>query len=127
MEIIHKLVSVLLFLKPFFIVVLFLNSLFLVLLVLVQLPKKEAGLGTAFGGGATDALFGAGAGNVLTKLTKWNAGIFLFLCLFLSLPFMRLKNLSETLGQNTPTVETNTPSAPKAGEGDKAAEKKEGD
>ncbi len=92
-------------------VVLFLNSLFLILLVLVQLPKKEAGLGTAFGGGATDALFGAGAGNVLTKLTKWNAVIFLFLCLLLSLDFMRPKDLSETLGQNTPTVNTNT--APK--------------
>ena len=90
-------------------VVLFLNCLFLILLVLVQLPKKEAGLGTAFGGGTTDALFGAGAGNVLTKLTKWNAVIFLFLCLLLSLDFMRPKDLSETLGQNTPTVNTNTP------------------
>ena len=90
-------------------VVLFLNCLFLILLVLVQLPKKEAGLGTAFGGGATDALFGAGAGNVLTKLTKWNAIIFLFLCLLLSLDFMRPKGLSETLGQNTPTVTSNTP------------------
>lgn len=109
MDLLNKLVSLLLFLKPFFIVVLFLNCLFLVLLVLVQLPKKEAGLGTAFGGGATDALFGAGAGNVLTKLTKWNAGIFLFLCLFLSLPFMTSKKMSETLGQNTPTVSTNIP------------------
>ncbi|MDP6903111.1 MAG: preprotein translocase subunit SecG [Verrucomicrobiota bacterium] len=90
-------------------VILFLNCLFLILLVLVQLPKKEAGLGTAFGGGATDALFGAGAGNVLTKLTKWNAVIFLFLCLLLSLDFMRPKDLSETLGQNTPTVNTKTP------------------
>ena len=90
-------------------VTLFLNCLFLILLVLVQLPKKEAGLGTAFGGGATDALFGAGAGNVLTKLTKWNAVIFLFLCLLLSLDFMRPKDLSETLGQNTPTVNTDTP------------------
>ncbi len=51
-------------------------SLFLILLVLVQLPKKEAGLGQAFGSGATDALFGPGSGNMLTKLTKWTAGIF---------------------------------------------------
>ena len=72
-------------LTKFLTVVLFLNCLFLILLVLVQLPKKEAGLGTAFGGGTTDALFGAGAGNVLTKLTKWNAVLFLVLCLFLSL------------------------------------------
>ena len=34
------------------------------------LKGAGAGLGTAFGGGATDALFGAGAGNVLTKLTN---------------------------------------------------------
>jgi len=65
--------------------ILFLDCLFLMLLILVQLPKKEAGMGTAFGGGATDALFGAGAGNALTKLTKWSAGIFLGLALLLSM------------------------------------------
>ena len=49
------------------------DCLFLVLLVLVQLPKKEAGMGQAFGGAATDALLGAGSGNVLTKVTRWSA------------------------------------------------------
>lgn len=58
-----------------------LTCLFLCLLVLVQLPKKEAGLGQAFGSGATDALFGPGSGNMLTKLTKWAAGIFFVLTL----------------------------------------------
>ena len=97
-------------LSKFLTVVLFLNCLFLILLVLVQLPKKEAGLGTAFGGGTTDALFGAGAGNVLTKLTKWNAVLFLVLCLFLSLPFMRPDDLSDQLGQGgAPTTNTNAP------------------
>ena len=66
-------------------IILFLTSLFLILLVLVQLPKKEAGLGTAFGGGTTDALFGAGAGNVLTQLTKYCTILFLVLCLVLSI------------------------------------------
>ena len=80
-------------LNKFLTIILFLNCLFLVLLVLVQLPKKEAGLGTAFGGGATDALFGAGAGNVLTKLTKWCAVLFLALCLLLSLECMSPKEL----------------------------------
>lgn len=56
--------------------VLVITCLFLILLVLVQLPKKEAGLGQAFGSGATDALFGPGSGNMLTKLTKYAAGIF---------------------------------------------------
>jgi len=116
MDILHK----------FLTVILFLNCLFMILLVLVQLPKKEAGLGTAFGGGATDALFGAGAGNVLTKLTKWCAVLFLVLCLALSLPFMNPKELQEGevssskaggakqpsqngLGQTSTTNTTNAP------------------
>jgi preprotein translocase subunit SecG len=61
-----------------------LNSLFLILLILIQLPKKEAGAGVAFGGGATEALFGAGSGNVLTKVTKYAAGIFMSMALLLS-------------------------------------------
>ena len=69
----------------FLTVILVLDAMFLILLVLIQLPKKEAGLGTAFGGGMTDALFGAGTGNVLTKATKWSAGIFLVMSLVLSI------------------------------------------
>ena len=65
--------------------ILIVDCLFLMLLVLVQLPKKEAGLGQAFGGGATDALFGAGSGNALTKLTKYATGIFFVLTLSLSI------------------------------------------
>lgn len=69
----------------FLTVVLVLDCVLLGLLILIQLPKKEAGLGQAFGGGATDALFGAGSGNVLTKLTKYGAGIFFVLALTLSI------------------------------------------
>jgi len=68
----------------FLTVVLVLNCLFLILLVLIQLPKKEAGAGIAFGGGATDALFGAGSGTALTKITKYSAGLFMGLALLLS-------------------------------------------
>src|SRR4051812_9781304 len=57
----------------------------LVFLVLMQLPKKEAGAGLAFGAGATDALFGAGSGNFLTKATKYAAGLFFALAIVLSL------------------------------------------
>jgi preprotein translocase subunit SecG len=64
--------------------VLVLDCLFLILLVLVQLPKKEAGMGQAFGGAATDALFGSGSGNVLTKATKWGAGVFFALAIALT-------------------------------------------
>ena len=44
---------------------------FLILLVLVQLPKKEAGVGMAFGAGMSEMLLGAGSGNVLTRITKY--------------------------------------------------------
>ena len=63
-----------------------LTCLFLGLIILMQLPKKEAGLGgAAFGGGAVDALIGAGAGNVLTKATKYSAIVFFVLIVSLSL------------------------------------------
>jgi protein translocase SecG subunit len=58
-----------------------LNCLVLILLVLIQLPKKDAGAGMAFGGGAADALFGAGSGNALTKITKWATVIFFLMSL----------------------------------------------
>lgn len=64
--------------------ILVMDCLLLIFLVLMQLPKKEAGMGQAFGGGATDALFGPGSGNVLTKTTKYAAGMFLVLSLILS-------------------------------------------
>jgi preprotein translocase subunit SecG len=62
-----------------------LDCLLLILLVLIQLPKKEAGAGLAFGGAATDALFGAGTGNVLTKVTKYATAIFFGLAILLIL------------------------------------------
>jgi preprotein translocase subunit SecG len=65
-------------------IVLFIDSIFLILLVLIQLPKKEAGAGLAFGGGATDALFGAGSGNALTNITKYSIVLFFALALGLS-------------------------------------------
>ena len=64
-------------------VVMVVNCLLLVLLILIQLPKKDAGAGLAFGGGAADALFGAGSGNVLTKVTKYATVTFFILALFL--------------------------------------------
>jgi protein translocase SecG subunit len=69
----------------FLTLVMVLDCFLLILLVLIQLPKKEAGAGLAFGGGATDALFGAGSGNALTKLTKWSGGVFLGLCVLIGM------------------------------------------
>lgn len=66
-------------------VALVLDCVLLILLVLIQLPKKEAGAGVAFGGAATDALFGAGTGNVLTKTTKYATIAFFVLLVFIGL------------------------------------------
>jgi preprotein translocase subunit SecG len=68
------------------------NCLLLILLVLIQLPKKDAGAGMAFGGGAADALFGAGSGNALTKITKYATVIFFLLALLLGYMQDRLHN-----------------------------------
>jgi preprotein translocase subunit SecG len=62
-----------------------LDCVVLILLVLIQLPKKEAGAGLAFGAGTTDALFGAGSGTVLTKITKYASAVFFVLAILLSL------------------------------------------
>jgi preprotein translocase subunit SecG len=73
------------FLIGLFTVVMVLDCLILVFLVLLQLPKKEAGAGLAFGGAATDALFGAGSGTVLTKITRYAATTFFVLAVGLSI------------------------------------------
>src|ERR1044071_9119282 len=80
----------------FLTVLLVLNCLLLMLLVLIQLPKKEAGAGLAFGGGATDALFGAGSGNALTKLTKYSAGTFLAMSLILGVMNAKMHHAGES-------------------------------
>ncbi|MDP6891822.1 MAG: preprotein translocase subunit SecG [Verrucomicrobiota bacterium] len=64
--------------------ILVLNCFFLVFLILIQLPKKESGSGLAFGGGALDMALGAGAGNMLTRITKFSASLFLGLCMVLA-------------------------------------------
>jgi preprotein translocase subunit SecG len=68
----------------FLTVILVLNCLLLILLVLIQLPKKEAGAGLAFGGATTDALFGAGSGNALTKITKYATVVFFVMAMVLA-------------------------------------------
>lgn len=103
-------------------VVLLLNSLLLILLVLVQLPKKDAGAGLAFGGGAADALFGAGSGNALTKITKFGTISFIVIALGLGYLQDSLHNTSansaeflKSLGQKqTQGSMSQTPAQPAA-------------
>jgi preprotein translocase subunit SecG len=78
----------------FFLVI---NCALLILLILIQLPKKDAGAGMAFGGAAADALFGAGSGNVLTKVTKWATVVFFGLALFLGYMQNRVHNQNSAL------------------------------
>jgi len=54
------------------------------LLILAQKPKKDTGGGLAFGGAGADALFGAGSGDLFTKMTKYGTVMFFVLVLVLS-------------------------------------------
>lgn len=92
--------------------VLLIDCLFLVLLVLVQLPKKEAGAGLAFGGAATDALFGAGSGTALTKITKYAAAIFFVVTLTLTVLHSHDKKDGTSEVQELMKKNSATPAAP---------------
>lgn len=95
-------------------VLMLLDCVLLILLVLVQLPKKEAGAGMAFGGAATDALFGAGSGNALTKLTKYVAAAFFVLALTLSLVMSHHKRSSTNAFEEELRKQSTTKQAPPA-------------
>lgn len=58
--------------------------LLLVLVVLMQRPRSE-GLGSAFGGGITDNVFGSQTTNVLARFTTWMAIGFFAVTLLLSI------------------------------------------
>lgn len=74
------------FLKALFIVILVLCCLMLIGLVLLQKSKSE-GLGLAFGAGAGESLFGARAGNVLSRATVVIGCIFMASALVLGMLF----------------------------------------
>jgi protein translocase SecG subunit len=110
------------YLTWFLTLLLVIDCLVLGLLVLIQLPKKEAGMGQAFGGATTDALFGAGSGTALTKLTKYTAGIFFGLVLVLAILYGNvnrgktgdLRNaltVEDKLSTVTPLPKSNAPAA----------------
>jgi len=58
--------------------------LLLIGVVLLQRPRSE-GLGSAFGGGMTESMFGAGTTDVLSKFTIWMAGAFFVLTILLAM------------------------------------------
>ena len=85
-------------------------SLLIILLVLMQRPKNE-GLGAAFGGGATDQLFGAQTTNVLQTITRWLGGIFFALTLLLSILYVK-KGGGRSAVQDKLTAPTVIPALP---------------
>lgn len=74
------------FLKALFIVIEVLCCFLLIGLVLLQRAKNE-GLGLAFGAGAGESLFGARAGNVLSKATVVLGIVFMASTLILGVLF----------------------------------------
>jgi preprotein translocase subunit SecG len=81
-------------------------SLSLIGLILLQKSKNE-GLGLAFGSGGGDSLFGARAGNVLTKATVWIGCLFLVNTLILGMLFAG--SASESLVDKSPVVQQPIP------------------
>lgn len=93
-----------------------LDSVILVFLVLIQLPKKEAGGVLAFGASGADALFGAGSGTMLTKITKYAATAFFVLAIVLSLLQSAYHNRrSSAFGKTFGTTQTTPSAVPPAG------------
>jgi preprotein translocase subunit SecG len=74
----------------------------------------------AFGGGAADALFGAGSGSALTKLTKYSATAFFVLVFLLSVLKVHasrstgsnLREQIEKTQQSVPVQPAASPTAP---------------
>ena len=86
------------FLKALLIVVEVISCLLLIGLILLQRSKSE-GLGWAFGAGAGEALFGARAGNVLSKATVILGIVFMVCTLALGVMFAQKdKALIDTVG-----------------------------
>lgn len=52
--------------------------------VILMQRSKQQGLGTAFGGGGMDAMFGAQTSSVLVKITVWLAVIYFVLTIMLA-------------------------------------------
>lgn len=83
-----------------------LTCLFLILIILMQPSKADGGLGAAFGAGATDTLFGARTGNVLTKGTIWGTTILFITSLLLAILIAHQKPTSLVLDKVPVTPKT---------------------
>ena len=85
----------------------------LVLVVLMQRPRSE-GLGSAFGGGITDNVFGSQTTQVLTRFTTWMGIAFFVITLLLSILTAKMSAREtavqkELLSAPAPVVPASTP------------------
>lgn len=69
----------------FLTITLFIVLCFLLCGVILMQESKSSGLGSSFGGEASDSLFGTSTADVLKRFTAWLIAIFLVSCVFLSL------------------------------------------
>lgn len=83
-------------------------SLALIGLILLQKSKSE-GMGVAFGGGGSDSLLGARAGNVLTKATVGIGLVFLVNTLILGMLFAGSADQSVIDGTAMPAAPVEQP------------------
>lgn len=89
----------------------------MILVVLMQRPRSE-GLGSAFGGGITDNVFGSQTTNVLAKFTTWMGIAFFAITLLLSILTAKANSgktavQKKLLSEPVPAaVSTPTPAAP---------------
>jgi preprotein translocase subunit SecG len=96
----------------FLVVILILDSLILATAVLLQ-AGQGGGLATMGGGAGTETVMGGRqATTLLTKVTWWTAGIFLFVALvltFMSQSGGRVRSVLEGQGQGQPAPVQQTP------------------
>lgn len=78
-------------LKSLFIIIVSLSSFLLIIIILLQRSKSE-GLGLAFGSSTGEALFGARAGNVLSRATVVLSIVFMLSALILGILFAKNDN-----------------------------------
>ena len=90
-----------------------LTCVFLILIILMQPSKADGGLGAAFGSGATDTLFGARTGNVLTKGTIWGATILFVTAVLLAILIAHQKPASIVLDKAAAAQKTTEKTAAK--------------
>ncbi len=96
----------------FLVVILLLDSLILAVAVLLQ-AGQGGGLATMGGGAGTETIMGGRqATTLLTKVTWWTAGIFLFLALvltFMSQQATQVRSVLEGQGQPAPVQQAPLP------------------